>query len=101
MSGSTELCQSLDISGAGSLNENVLTTPYSSRLETIMTRRAMKSALAFMALMITSAQAQWLKSPTPGMPRTSDGRPDMSAPTPRTVDGKPDLSGVWQMRLQL
>ncbi|MBI4520351.1 MAG: hypothetical protein HY701_05915 [Gemmatimonadetes bacterium] len=39
--------------------------------------------------------AQWIFYPTPGVPRTSDGNADMSAPTPRTADGKPDLSGMW------
>jgi hypothetical protein len=39
--------------------------------------------------------AQWLNYPTPGIPRTPDGRPDLAAPVPRTADGKPDLSGVW------
>ena len=39
---------------------------------------------------------QWLKYPTPGIPRGSDGKPDLSAPTPRTAEGKPDLSGLWQ-----
>jgi hypothetical protein len=39
--------------------------------------------------------AQWLKYPTPGIPRTPDGKPDFSAPAPRTQDGKPDFSGVW------
>ena len=42
-------------------------------------------------------QAQWLKHPTPGIPRTPNGAPDVSAPAPRTADGKPDLSGVWGM----
>jgi hypothetical protein len=41
--------------------------------------------------------AQWLKYPTPGIPRTADGRPNLSAPAPRTADGKPDFSGVWGM----
>src|SRR4029453_18501507 len=40
--------------------------------------------------------AQWLKQPTPGIPRTPDGKPDLSAPAPRMPDGKPDLSGLWQ-----
>jgi hypothetical protein len=31
------------------------------------------------------------------MPRTPDGKPNLSAPTPRTADGKPDLSGLWGM----
>jgi hypothetical protein len=39
--------------------------------------------------------AQWLNYPTPGTPRTADGKPNLSAPAPRTPDGKPDLSGVW------
>lgn len=40
--------------------------------------------------------AQWLKLPTPGLPRLPDGKPDLAAPAPRTPDGKPDLSGLWQ-----
>lgn len=39
--------------------------------------------------------AQWINHPTPGTPRTADGKPDLTAPVPRTADGKPDLSGVW------
>jgi hypothetical protein len=42
------------------------------------------------------AQAQWVSYPSPGVPRTTDGRPNLSAPAPRTHDGRPDLSGVWQ-----
>ena len=42
------------------------------------------------------AYGQWLKVPTPGMPRTADGKPNFSAPAPKTPDGKPDLSGVWE-----
>jgi len=34
---------------------------------------------------------------TPGIPRTSDGKPDLTAPAPRTPDGKPDLSGLWRL----
>jgi len=43
----------------------------------------------------TAADAQWLRHPTPGIPRTADGKPDLTAPAPRTADGKPDLSGLW------
>ncbi len=39
--------------------------------------------------------AQWIHYGTAGLPRTKDGRPNLTAPTPRTADKKPDLSGVW------
>ena len=42
------------------------------------------------------ASAQWLSYPTPGTPRTPDGKPNLAAPVPRAADGKPDLSGVWR-----
>jgi hypothetical protein len=41
--------------------------------------------------------AQWLDYPTRGVPRTADGRPNLSSAAPRTADGKPDLSGIWQL----
>ncbi len=47
-------------------------------------------------LLPVSLGAQWLEFPTPGIPRTADGKPNLSAPAPRTPDGKPDLSGLWQ-----
>ena len=42
-----------------------------------------------------SAEAQWLDRPTPGIPRTQDGKPVLNAPTPRGPDGKPDVTGIW------
>ena len=30
-----------------------------------------------------------------GVPKTADGKPDLTAPAPRTADGKPDFSGNW------
>ncbi len=47
------------------------------------------------ALLSTGAHAQWLNFPTPGTPRTREGKPNLTAPAPRAADGKPDLSGVW------
>ena len=52
------------------------------------------SALACVAT--AGPAAQWLKQPTAGIPRTEDGKADLSAPAPRMPDGKPDLSGLWQ-----
>jgi len=39
--------------------------------------------------------AQWLTRATPGIPRTADGKPNLTAPAPRSANGKPDLSGLW------
>jgi hypothetical protein len=43
----------------------------------------------------TELPAQWVHYPTPGLKRTRDGKPDLTAPVPRTPNGTPDLSGVW------
>jgi len=47
-------------------------------------------------VLTTPVAAQWLKHPTAGIPRTPDGKPNLSAPAPKTSEGKPDLSGLWQ-----
>ena len=59
----------------------------------------LRSILAFVVLLSTFVplSAQWVNYPTPGMPRTPDGKPNLSAPAPRTPDGKPDLSGIWRV----
>ena len=49
------------------------------------------------ALLSGSAHGQWLNLPTPGTPRTRDGKLNLSAPAPRTAYKKPDLSGVWHV----
>src|SRR5712692_9270126 len=43
------------------------------------------------------ALAQWEKVKQTTIPRTADGKANLSAPVPRVQDGKPDLSGVWWM----
>jgi hypothetical protein len=53
------------------------------------------SAAAVLMLTAPALDAQWLKQPTAGIPRTKDGQPDHKAPAPRLA-GRPDLSGLWR-----
>src|SRR5213594_2931165 len=55
--------------------------------------------LLFLVLSLTT-QAQWIKVPLPGTPRTKDGKPNLTAPAPRALDGHPDLSGIWISKRQ-
>jgi hypothetical protein len=55
------------------------------------------AATAFLlAVLGAPVAAQWLNYPTPGIPRTSDRKPNLSAPAPKMPDGTPDLSGIWE-----
>src|SRR5712692_3862518 len=54
--------------------------------------------LAAVLLMSIPAAAQWLNYPTPGVPRTADGKPNLSAPVPRTADGRPEISSLGRKR---
>jgi hypothetical protein len=61
--------------------------------------RPIASSVIFLSgILSLPAAAQWLDYPTPGIPRTADGKPNLSAPAPRTADGKPDLSGLWRTK---
>jgi len=55
----------------------------------------LRKLVVLITFLSVGAYAQWLNFPTPGTPRTADGKPNLIAPTPRAPDGKPDLSGVW------
>src|SRR5437667_10279300 len=60
----------------------------------------MKKLIAFSIVIIftlcVALQAQWAKVPPAKIPRTPDGKPNLSATAPKLPDGKPDLSGIWQ-----
>jgi hypothetical protein len=60
--------------------------------------RSAAAAAGVLALTVTLSPAlvaQWSAYPTPGVPRTADGKPDLTAPAPTTAEGRPDLSGIW------
>jgi hypothetical protein len=58
-----------------------------------MLRLASTVGLLFVA--VTCIEAQWLHHRDPKIPRTADGKPNLSAPAPR-INGTPDFTGVWQ-----
>src|SRR5690349_4688190 len=57
----------------------------------------MRLFLATVTLVVWTipASAQWLDRATPGIPRTPDGKPNLTAPAPRGPNGKIDFSGIW------
>jgi hypothetical protein len=57
-------------------------------------------SIAFFALAVPSL-AQWLSRPTPGIPRTADGKANLAASAPKTADGKPDLAGLWRLGVEI
>src|SRR6476619_1796016 len=56
-----------------------------------------RMAWLFAALLVAPlyVNAQWAVHRDPTLPRTRDGKPNLSAPAPR-LNGKTDLSGIWQ-----
>jgi hypothetical protein len=57
--------------------------------------KSIGAAIASILIVAGPVSAQWSKHRDPLLPRTQDGKPNLSAQAPRTADGKPDLSGVW------
>src|SRR6059036_2865051 len=61
--------------------------------------RAMRNLTLIIGIMLagafTYAHAQWVNYPDARIPRTKDGKPNLTAPAPR-LNGKPDVSGLWQ-----
>jgi hypothetical protein len=51
--------------------------------------------MVILGALSSALAAQWPPYPARGVPRTPDGKPDLTAPAPRTADGKPDFSGNW------
>ena len=58
--------------------------------------RSLAFAAAVIVLGTELAAGQWLRVPTPGIPRTADGRADLNAPAPRGPGGRPALAGLWR-----
>ena len=58
-------------------------------------RSTLRYAIPIILAVTPALFAQYVDFPTPGVPRTPDGKPNLNAPAPRTADGKPDLSGMY------
>jgi hypothetical protein len=52
-------------------------------------------SVAIATVLSSALLAQWAAPPDAGVPKTIDGKPDLTAPAPRTREGKPDFSGNW------
>lgn len=55
-----------------------------------------KACLPVALILSLPASAQWINHRDPRIPRTPDGKPNLTAPAPKAADGMPDLSGIWQ-----
>jgi hypothetical protein len=70
-------------------------SPGIPRTTRFLWRLAIAASLVI-AFTAAPAAAQWLNYKTPGIPRTADGKPDLTGPAPHMADGKPDFSGIWR-----
>jgi hypothetical protein len=66
------------------------------RLQPNAKRMPGAALVATFSLLSMPVSAQWTKVPAEAIPRTPDGKPNLSASAPHLPDGKPDLSGVWE-----
>ena len=57
--------------------------------------KSISAALAGILMLSAPVSAQWLKLTDPTIPRTRDGKANLSARAPKSRDGKPELSGIW------
>ena len=60
--------------------------------------RGLRASVWSLAVIWTASAglgAQWEPYRWKNMPRTADGKIDLTAPARRTADGRPDLSGFW------
>lgn len=62
---------------------------------------SLKLSVLASLLAIMPVPAQWLDQPTPGIPRNSDGKPNLAAAVPKGSDGKPDFSGLWRLGVEI
>ena len=67
-----------------------------NHVDDIAMKNIVLGLLTAIAIGSSLTQAQWLKYPTPGIPRLPDGTANLNAPAPRSASGKPDLSGLWR-----
>ncbi len=66
----------------------------------MLTARNVHMVLVAVLILPALALGQWLHYPTAGVPKTADGKPNLTAPAPRLPDGKPDFSGIWHVAVR-